>query len=201
MITSASASTLFSRLRHIIATKPMVRGMISYSILWPTGSLLQQTMENKKFGDYDWKRVLRYSMYGSLYVAPTLHYFMRLTSHMWPVISLRTGIYKAVLDQMAYGPFAVTSFYLLMTLMESKTWDEACTEVKNKFFPTYKVGLCVWPILQTINYSFVPERNRLIYVSVCSLIWTSFLAYVKQMDAAHLAEFKEHQPHLRHSQN
>lgn len=79
-------------------------------------------------------------MYGSLYVAPTLHLFMRLTHHMWPVISLRTGIYKAVLDQLTYGPFATTSFYFLMTLMESKTFDEACTEVKNKFLPTYKVN-------------------------------------------------------------
>lgn len=139
MINSASASKIFSRLRHIVATKPIVRGMISYSILWPTGSLLQQTMEKNKFGDYDWKRVLRYSMYGSLYVAPTLHLFMRLTHHMWPVISLRTGIYKAVLDQLTYGPFATTSFYFLMTLLESKTVDEACAEVKNKFFPTYKV--------------------------------------------------------------
>lgn len=139
MITASSASILFSRLKHVIATKPIVRGMISYSILWPTGSILQQTMENKKFGDYDWKRVLRYSLYGSLYVAPTLYYFMRLNHHMWPVISLKTGIYKAVIDQLTYGPFAVTSFYMLMTLMESKTFDEACAEVKSKFFPTYKV--------------------------------------------------------------
>lgn len=109
--------------------------MVNYS-----ETISQETFTyHTTLGDYDWKRVLRYSMYGSLYVAPTLHLFMRLTSHMWPVISLRTGIYKAVVDQLTYGPFAVTSFYLLMTLMESKTFEEACAEVKNKFVPTYKV--------------------------------------------------------------
>lgn len=41
------------------------------------------------------------------------------------------------------------------------------------------MGLCVWPILQTINFSMVPERHRLVFVSICSLMWTTFLAYMK----------------------
>lgn len=39
--------------------------------------------------------------------------------------------------------------------------------------------MCVWPVLQTINFFFIPEHNRVVYVSCCSLIWTSFLAYMK----------------------
>lgn len=45
------------------------------------------------------------------------------------------------------------------------------------------MGICVWPILQTINFVLIPERNRVVYVSVCSLVWTSFLAYMKSLDA------------------
>uniref|UniRef100_A0A8D8TVC7 Mpv17-like protein n=1 Tax=Cacopsylla melanoneura TaxID=428564 RepID=A0A8D8TVC7_9HEMI len=42
-----------------------------------------------------------------------------------------------------------------------------------------KVGVMIWPIAQIINYSLVSEKNRVPYVSICSLLWTSFLAYMK----------------------
>lgn len=50
------------------------------------------------------------------------------------------------------------------------------------------MGICVWPILQTINFVLIPERNRVVYVSVCSLAWTSFLAYMKSLDAPKINE-------------
>lgn len=45
-----------------------------------------------------------------------------------------------------------------------------------------KVAVCVWPIVATINFSFIPERNRVPFVSMCSLIWTCFLAYMKELE-------------------
>lgn len=41
-----------------------------------------------------------------------------------------------------------------------------------------QVGVAVWPILQVINYTMVPEKNRIPFVSLCSLAWSSFLAYM-----------------------
>lgn len=45
------------------------------------------------------------------------------------------------------------------------------------------MGVMVWPILQTINFCWISEKNRVPYVSICSLGWTCFLAYMKQLDA------------------
>ncbi|KAG8222024.1 hypothetical protein J437_LFUL002785 [Ladona fulva] len=90
---------------------------------------------------------------------------------------------QAVVEQITYTPFAMVCFYFIMSLMESKGVDGAAEEVSNKFLPTYKVGVCVWPILTTINFTFVSERNRVPFVSVCSLMWTTFLSFMKQADA------------------
>ena len=49
------ASAFFSKLKHVFITKPIVRGMISYGVLWPSGSLAQQTIENKKIGNLNFK--------------------------------------------------------------------------------------------------------------------------------------------------
>lgn len=41
-----------------------------------------------------------------------------------------------------------------------------------------QVGVVVWPVLQVFNYTMVPEKNRIPFVSLCSLAWSSFLAYM-----------------------
>jgi len=46
----------------------------------------------------------------------------------------------------------------------------------------------VWPVLQTINYTLVSEKNRVPFVGMCSLLWTCFLAYMKQLEAQKLAK-------------
>ncbi|XP_030378571.1 mpv17-like protein isoform X3 [Scaptodrosophila lebanonensis] len=95
-----------------------------------------------------------------------------------------------MVEQISYGPFACASFFFGMSLLERKTFTEAIEEVKEKFAPTYKVGICVWPFLQTINFSVVPEHNRVVFVSICSLIWTCFLAYMKTKEMEHAIQIE-----------
>lgn len=76
----------------------------------------------------------------------------------------------------------MTSFYFFMSLLEGRTLSQSCDEVRTKFWPTYQVAMCVWPAVATVNFTLVPERNRVPFISMCSLIWTCFLAYMKQHD-------------------
>lgn len=73
-----------------------------------------------------------------------------------------------------------------MNILEGGTIKESCNEVSSKFWPTYKVAICFWPIFQTINFTFVKERNRVPVVSLGSLGWTTFLAYMKQLEIERL---------------
>lgn len=70
-----------------------------------------------------------------------------------------------------------------MSLLEGRSVAEASDEVCAKFWPTYQVAVCVWPAVATFNYTLVPDRNRVPFVSVCSLLWTCFLAWMKQREA------------------
>ncbi|KAH8366623.1 hypothetical protein KR084_007380 [Drosophila pseudotakahashii] len=196
-----AAPLLWQNLKVLVARYPIMRGMISYSLIWPTGSLIQQTVEGRRWGEsftagppiypdllihlsgtYDWWRVLRFSMYGGLFVAPTLYGWVKISSAMWPQTSLRTGVIKAAVETVSYTPGAMTCFYFIMSLLESKTVEEAVAEVGKKFLPTYKVALSVWPLVATINFTLIPERNRVPFISACSLCWTCFLAYMKHLE-------------------
>ncbi|ETN63133.1 hypothetical protein AND_005161 [Anopheles darlingi] len=143
---------------------PVVRGMITYSCLWPTGCFIQQKLSGKKLNEIDWNKCWRFFFYGGFIVAPTLYGWIRLASIMWPRQDLKSAIAKALTEQISYTPMAMTAFYFSMSLLESKTFEEACNEVKVKLWPTYKVALCIWPLIQTFNFSIVPEKNRVPFV-------------------------------------
>lgn len=42
--------------------------------------------------------------------------------------------------------------------------------------------MCIWPAVSTLNFALVPEKNRVVFISCCSLLWTCFLAYMKELD-------------------
>uniref|UniRef100_A0A1B6GFQ9 Mpv17-like protein n=1 Tax=Cuerna arida TaxID=1464854 RepID=A0A1B6GFQ9_9HEMI len=173
-------SSIFSKVVQFSKKYPLSRGMASYALIWPLGSLAQQTI----FGEteYDYAKVARFSLYGSCYVAPTLHCWIKIANTIWPHNTLRSAVTKAIVEQFTYTPFGMLSFYFGMTLLEGKTIEEGKAEVEAKFLPTYKIGACVWPVLQTFNYTVIKERNRVVFVSFCSLMWTTFLAYMKHLE-------------------
>uniref|UniRef100_A0A1B6KRL9 Mpv17-like protein n=1 Tax=Graphocephala atropunctata TaxID=36148 RepID=A0A1B6KRL9_9HEMI len=169
----------FSQIVKFSKKYPVSRGMTSYAIIWPLGSLVQQTMLEE---EYDYAKVARFCLYGSCYVAPTLHCWIKIANTIWPQSTLKSAVTKAIVEQFTYTPFAMLSFYFGMTLLEGKTIEEGKAEVEAKFIPTYKIGACVWPVLQTFNYTVIRERNRVVFVSFCSLLWTTFLAYMKHLE-------------------
>lgn len=169
------------KFREVSQKYPIVRGMASYAIIWPTASLLQQKITGRP--ELNYAEALRFSLYGGLFVAPTLYCWLRCASYFWPKSDFKSAITKALVEQVTYSPAAMCCFFFGMNFLEQKSILECTEEVKQKFWPTYKVGVCVWPVLQTINFLLIPEHNRVVYVSICSLVWTSFLAYMKALEA------------------
>lgn len=126
---------MISRVSTFFRQHPMLKGMAVYAVIWPTSSVVQQVI-NKE--DLDWRKSLRFFMFGTFFVAPTLFGWIKLTSHMWPTMSLKTGITKAVVEQFSYGPAAGVAFFTLMTLMEGRGFDDVKSELTEKFPKTYR---------------------------------------------------------------
>jgi len=160
-----------------ISKHPVLRGMMAYSILWPSSNICQQLIHGRE--ELNFKEAARFCIFGTLYVAPSLYVWVRISSRLFPGQSVKIAITKALCEQFTYGPFAITSFFIGMNLLEGKTWDEGVDELKKKFISTYKTGVFFWPVVQTINFAYVSQKNRVAVTSVASFFWTIFLSYMK----------------------
>lgn len=66
-------------------------------------------------------------------MGPTIYCWMRLASIMWPSRSIKASICKALTEQVAYDPMAISTFLFTMSLMEGKSVEESRREVSGNF--------------------------------------------------------------------
>lgn len=85
---------------------------------------------------------MKFAMYGTICVAPSLYGYVKWTSQIIPGTNLRTAIIKTAIEQVTYGPFAVAMFLFIISLMDHMTIEESKQEVAQKFWPVYKVRNC-----------------------------------------------------------
>jgi len=129
--------------------------------------------------DIDVPRLLRFSLFGSLWVAPSLYLWVRLSGKIITGTTLGSAALKAFIEQFTYGPFSITTFYIGMNLLEGNETRKAVEEAKTKFVPTWKTAVTFWPFVQTINYSLMPVHNRVVFSGIASFIWTIYLSFMK----------------------
>lgn len=60
----------------------------------------------------------------------------------------------------------------------------------------FQVAVCFWPLIQTVNFAYVPEKNRVVVVSVASFMWTTFLSYMHHLDQEQLPIFLRKDPSM-----
>ncbi|KAK3875366.1 hypothetical protein Pcinc_019759 [Petrolisthes cinctipes] len=167
---------------------PILRGMATYSVLWPTSNLVQQSMDKSR-DKYDPIETLRYFVLGTFATAPTVYVWVKLAGKIVKGNLLRHAILKAGLEQILFAPVGQTQFYLGITLLEGRPWDQCVKEWRDKLIPTWKVAVCFWPVVQTVNFAYVAEKNRVVVVSVASFLWTIFLSYMHHIDQTSLPPF------------
>lgn len=120
---------------------------------------------------YDWSKCVCFSLYGSLYVAPSLYGWVKLTTKMFPVQNFRTSLMKTVIEQLSYGPTATATFYFVVSLLEHKTIEESKQEVIDKFWPTYKV--------YTMSLNYILQKYLTIIINPIS--WLFFLHFLDHL--------------------
>lgn len=84
--------SILNKLVSFSSKYPITRGMASYAVIWPIGSLIQQNFFNEK--ELDYKKAATFSLYGSCFVAPSLHLWVTVAGAMFPLINLRSALAK-----------------------------------------------------------------------------------------------------------
>lgn len=179
--------TTVSRLVRSLRESKLVPNMLTFGVLFPSANVMQQVYfrhGGKLDGikRVDWKEVSRFTLYGGLFHAPLVFNWLKLANRLFPANTIKSLIAKVTMDQSCFAPVGISSFYILMSLLEGRGINGAYEEWINKFPKTWATGIFVWGFLQTINFGFVPVQWRTIFVGCGSFFWTIALAAWKHQE-------------------
>ncbi|XP_059658024.1 uncharacterized protein LOC132304386 isoform X2 [Cornus florida] len=148
-----------------------------------------QQDEDKEF-KINWRRVATTSLFGFGFVGPVGHFwyegldrFIRLRLQLQPK-SLRFVATKVAVDGIIFGPLDLLVFFTYMGFSAGKSVAQIKEDVKRDFIPAFMLEGGIWPIVQVVNFRFIPVRNQLLYVNFFCLLDSSFLSWLEQQQDA-----------------
>lgn len=94
--------------------------------------------------------------------------------------SLRFVAAKVLVDGFLFGPVDLLAFFTYMGFSSGKSLPQIKEDVKRDFIPAFILEGGVWPIVQVVNFRFVPVRYQLLYVNFFCLLDSSFLSWLEQ---------------------
>lgn len=112
-----------------------------------------------------------------------LDQFIRLRLRLQPK-SFRFVGAKVAIDGFLFGPLDLLIFFSYMGFSTGKNVVQIKEDVKRDFFPALVFEGGIWPVVQIMNFRFIPVRYQLLYVNLFCLLDSSFLSWIEQQDDA-----------------
>lgn len=121
-------------------------------------------MSKKITVSYDFYRTLNMAKYGWFVFGPFCYcwYTKWLPSFVhFPQGVVPAGkklFFKIFLDETLGSWFYILTFLYTMTRLEGGNHESGMKKVKKDFLLCYEGDLCVWPIVQYLNFKYVPNH-------------------------------------------
>ncbi|GAA6061144.1 hypothetical protein JCM10212_001744 [Sporobolomyces blumeae] len=92
-------------------------------------------------------------------------------------VSLTALLKRVAADQVGMAPISLLIFLFSMSMLEGLDGEETQQKIKDNYWPILFVNWQVWPILQLINFRYVPLKYRVPFGSILGILWTGFLSF------------------------
>jgi hypothetical protein len=194
-LSAVDVNDLFQGYMGLIHTHPLLTKCATSACIVPLGDLSAQAIETWKAKkaalaegkleedleniDIDWKRAVRFLIFGATLQPIWNHYYFQWFDGLIPPpadpISM-TNVLKVTLDQGIQAPIFTVVIFAFLDFLEGKNWQETKDQIKRDYWPCLSTNWYVWIPITTINYVFIPSDLRVLFVNVAFLGWCVFLS-------------------------
>jgi hypothetical protein len=133
--------------------------------------------------------------FGAFCFGPVGHYyFMHLDRFVyklyrpgnWRFLAVKVGV-----DAALFSPLSLAAFFSTVTFLEVNDIGAVKEKLKRDFLPTLACDLCVFPVVQIINFKYVPVRHQLLYFNSVCYFWDIFLSWVQHNGMPEVLRFMD----------
>lgn len=183
-------SFFFNYYKRQLVNHPFLTNAISTGLIFGAGDVLAQSIlspkpsaiDNNDFNNnYDYARTMRSVIYGSCVWAPIGDKWFKFLAKS---INLPAGYsmfstkaVRVLVDQVTFAPLGIPLYFSVMSFMEGLSLKEVEMKIRGHWWETLKTHWCVWPMVQLVNFNYVPVRFQLLTVNVVCVLWMTFMSF------------------------
>ncbi|KAF9000092.1 hypothetical protein BDQ17DRAFT_1360096 [Cyathus striatus] len=184
-------ASLLRAYNALLIRRPMASQCATAGFLFGAGDVVAQQLIEKRGKEHDFLRTARLTFYGGALFGPCMTKWYQFLNRLKFSSPRKALIYRVYLDQLLLTPVAVAFFYGSMATLEARPF-EAWDRIKKAYIPTIIRNWAVYVPVQLLNFSLVPPHLRLVFVSVVSLFWNTYLSSANsKYEKAHLEQADE----------
>ena len=163
--------TLGHRVRRVLASynasltkRPIATKTLTAATIAAAGDLACQYLTHDRPSEelhVDWKRTGRMVLF-NLGVTPLVHYWYLGLTARFPHSPVR----RVVADQLLWAPAGLAAFLITNSALETGSFAAVPAALDRNFVPVLQANYAVWPLIQLLNFSYVPGAYQVLVVNV-----------------------------------
>lgn len=144
---------------------------------------------------WDWSRSSRFLVF-NVAMAPLLAEWNRFLEFRFPLrnastavvgvaatagkVSLRALGKRLAMDQILFAPFGLALFTGAMGAMERQSVEGVKAKFGEMYTPALLANWQIWPLVQLVNFRYMPLKYRVPFVSTIGILWNIGLSMLSQ---------------------
>ncbi|KAL0103462.1 hypothetical protein PUN28_017603 [Cardiocondyla obscurior] len=137
-------------------------------------------IDNSKSINY--ARTMQFTGIGLCISGPTTTMWYRILDKYIGSKGHSVVIKKVVCDQMLFAPSFVGVLLVAIGICQEKNIEELKIKLSNEYKDILLNNYKLWPMVQLVNFSFVPLQYQTLVVQSVALLWNSYISYRTSLD-------------------
>ncbi|XP_050530260.1 protein Mpv17 [Daktulosphaira vitifoliae] len=171
-------ASFFKFYRHYSQNYPIRTNLVQTGILFGLGDVTAQSIvEKRKINEIDWLRTVRYASIGCA-VGPSLSMWYRSLDRFGTKTTIPIIAKKILTDQLIASPLVNGSIMIMSRVFSGDEWPQIQQKLEDNYVTVILNSYMLWPAVQAVNFSIVPQQYRVLTVQIVSLAWNTYLSYM-----------------------
>lgn len=150
--------------------------MLTGIIITGGGDAIAQLLVERK-ESIDWHRFGTLCSYGLLVTGGVNHFYYKGLDNVFGAqLNLKTAVKKLVIDQCLLAPLEIAFFMSYCGVFNGSS-GSLTEKLKTDLKPVVINNYIVWIPAQILNFTYIPEKLRVLYTCIICMGWNSYMSW------------------------
>lgn len=162
--------------RYPVATQAVQAG-----ILMGLGDQIAQNfIDNSEIIDY--VRTMKFAGIGLFISGPATRTWYGILDKYIGSKGYSIAMKKVACDQLLFAPTFIAVLLVTIGICQGKDIEKLKVKMRNEYSDILVTNYKVWPMVQLVNFSFIPLHYQALVVQSVALLWNSYISYRTSLD-------------------